>query len=90
MTLAIFGIGHYRGICVSQTHLVFYEIQMTTTHLSSYLMQKIVSNIREFIIHNLDTLANIVDNGCMLKKSDIHFIIRKSQVNGRVFKCQAI
>ena len=49
-----------------------------TTHLSSYLMQKIVSNLRRFIIHNLYFLANIVDNGCMRKKSDIHFIIRQS------------
>ena len=39
-----------------------------------YFKCKIVSNLRDWIFHDFDTLANIAENGCSWKKPDIRYM----------------
>ena len=39
-------------------------------------LSKIVWNLREFIFHELEIIANKAENGCTRKKPDIQYIIR--------------
>ena len=58
--------------CIKSTRVNF--SQNLSENFKNYFICKIKSNLRDWIFHNFDTLANIVENGCTRRKPDIQYL----------------
>ena len=58
--------------CIKSTRVNF--SRNPSESFKIYFICKIVSNLRDWIFHDFDTLVNIAENGCTRKKPDLRYI----------------